>query len=397
MRTIGAVTTSRADYSSLLPVLQAIDADPELHLLLFVSGMHLSPEFGLTVNQIEADGFAIADRIDMHIGLDTTQEVVKSMGRGVIGFSDSLTKFRPDIMLIVGDRFELLSVVCAALPLCIPIAHISGGDITEGAIDNQVRHAITKMSHIHFPDMEAHGDRLIQMGEEAWRVVVSGDPALDLLHQLQFLDRDELSRDLGLKLEAPLILVSLHPTTLGTASVREEIDNLLEALSRVKSTLVFTYPNADAHHQVIVERVKDFVENKPNCGLFFNLGQTRYYNLLATADLMVGNSSSGIFEAPSFRLPVVNLGERQRGRIRERNVIDVNGDSNAIHEAIQRGLEPNFRASLADLQNPYGDGEATPRIVDTLKNIRLGPELLQKRFADIYTRVATPVSEAGSC
>jgi UDP-hydrolysing UDP-N-acetyl-D-glucosamine 2-epimerase len=383
VRTIGAVTTSRADYSSLFPVLQAIDADFDLGLLLFVSGTHLSPEFGLTIDQIEADGFTVTDRINMQIRGDAPQEIGRSMGRGVIGFSDSFTKFRPDIILIVGDRFELLSVTCAALPLAIPVAHMSGGDMTIGAIDNQVRHAISKMSHIHYPDMEAHGRRLLQMGEEPSRVIVTGDPALDFIQQVQLLGRSELGEFLKLDLQPPVIVVSFHPTTLGSEGVESEVEALLSALSEIKGTQVFTYPNADVDNQKITRRVKEYVDSRPASGLFYSLGQTRYYSLLSIADVMVGNSSSGLFEAPSFHLPVVNIGERQDGRIREKNVIDAVAESEAIREAMQRSLEASFRESLNDLINPYGDGGSAPRIVDSLKKIILGPELLKKPFVDL--------------
>lgn len=393
MRTIGAVTTSRADYSSLLPVLQAIDTDPKLQLMVFVSGTHLSSEFGQTVDQIEADGFSITDRIDMDIGPDTPQEIGRSMGLGVIGFSESFTKFRPDIILIVGDRFELLAVACAALPLAIPIAHMSGGDVTIGAIDDQVRHAISKLSHIHYPDMEAHGQRLIQMGEEPSRVVVTGDPALDLLAKIQLLSRPELEESLRVDLKPPVILVSFHPTTLGFGSVESEIDALLTALSSTRGTQIFTYPNADADNQKIIIRIQEYVKNRQDSRLFQSLGQLRYYSLLAMADLVVGNSSSGIFEAPSFHLPAVNIGDRQKGRIRERNVIDVDAKADMIQKAILMGLKPSFRDSLDDLINPYGDGGSASRIVSSLKKISLGPDLLQKPFIDLkYSTSEVPIA-----
>ena len=383
MRSIGVVTTSRSDYSSLLPVLKAIESDSELRLLLFVSGTHLLSEFGETVNEIEEDGLIVTDRINVPLGSGNPRDIVKAIEVGISQFADSFTKNTPDILMIVGDRFELLSVMCAATPLLIPVAHISGGDITEGAIDNQVRHAITKMSHLHFAGMKIHGDRLIQMGEEEWRVVVTGDPALDSMNQIELLSRSELARSLGMELESPLVLVSFHPTTLGELSVATEVDSLLLALSRIQSTLVFTYPNADAYHQIIIDRFRQYVDSSPTSGLFFNFGQTKYYSLMAHADVMVGNSSSGLFEAPSFKLPVINVGDRQRGRIRERNVIDVNVDAEDIYQGILRGLQDDFKNSLVGLQNPYGDGKATGRILEVLKNIPLGSELLQKRFIDM--------------
>lgn len=380
MRRIGVVTTSRADYSSVLPVARLISDDRDLELLLFVSGMHLAPEFGLSVREIEAEGLPITDRVEMLVASDTPQAVAKSIGLGVIGFAESLTRARPDVLLVVGDRFELLSVVCAALPLAIPVAHVSGGDLTEGLIDNQVRFAITKMSHLHFVAMQSHADRLRQMGEEVWRVHVTGDPALDLIDQMKFLSRAELSESLGLELKPPIIVVTFHPTTLGAVSVTEEVTALLTALDRAPGTLIFTYPNADTEGRTIIERIRSFVQRRSSAALFINLGQVRYYSLLAQADAMVGNSSSGAWEAPSFRLPVVNVGERQRGRRFVENVVDAPVDADAIHAAIRRALDPAFRASLRDVRNPYGDGHAAPRILEVLRSVESGPRLLQKRF-----------------
>ncbi len=382
MRSIGIVTTSRADYSSLLPILREINNAPDLRLQLFVGGMHLAHEYGFTVRQIDSDGFDITDRIDMQVDSGSQESVARSMGLGVIGFGGSFARHRPDILLMVGDRFELLSAACAALPLGIPVAHISGGDITEGAIDNQVRHAITKLSHVHFVAMEAHAERVVQMGEEPSRVVVTGDPALDLIRQMEFLKRSDLSRQLGLELQSPVVLVSIHPTTLGSTSVTNEVESILGPLSRIQGTLILTYPNSDYQSDLIIDRIREFVASHPQAGLYANLGQVKYYSLLAQADLMVGNSSSGIWEAPSFRLPVVNVGDRQRGRLRAGNVIDVRLDADSIYSGIQRGLDPSFRASLEDLQNPYGDGEASPRILSTLQRLELGPQLLQKSFVD---------------
>jgi UDP-hydrolysing UDP-N-acetyl-D-glucosamine 2-epimerase len=383
MRQIGVVTFARSDYSSCLPLLKAIQSDPDLGLDLIVSGTHLSPEFGYTIKAIEADGFEISDRVEMLLSSDTPEGVAKSVGLGIIGLAQSFARFRPNILLIVGDRVELLSVVCSALPFNIPIAHVSGGDVTEGAIDNQVRYAISKMSHIHFVAMQAHADRLVQMGEEPWRVVVSGDPALDLLQQMEFLERDGLSRSLGLKLQPPVLLITYHPTTLGSTDLVQEMESLLSALSHLPGTQVFTYPNADAQNQVIIHKIQAYVASRPGAILVSNLGQRRYYSLMAQVDLMVGNSSSGIWEAPSFRLPVVNIGERQKGRLRAGNVLDVDANADAIHSAIQRALLPSFRASLSNLQNLYGDGHATPRIVNTLKQVELNSRLLQKKFIDL--------------
>jgi GDP/UDP-N,N'-diacetylbacillosamine 2-epimerase (hydrolysing) len=360
--------------------LREIKADADLRLHLVVSGMHLSPEFGYTIKEIEADGFEINDRVEMLLSSDTPEGVAKSIGVGTIGFAQSFARDQPDILLLVGDRFELFTVACAALPFRIPLAHVSGGDITEGAIDNQVRYAITMMSHLHFVSMQAHAERLLQIGEEPWRVAVTGDPALDLIRHTKFLSRVELSKSLDLELIPPVMVVTFHPTTLGSMSVIEELEAVLSALARVQGTLILTYPNADTGSRIIIERIRSFAEGRPNTGLFFNLGQLRYYSLLAQADLMVGNTSSGIWESPSFRLPAVNVGERQQGRLCAANVINVPAVPEAIYQAICKGLDPAFRDSLHNLENPYGDGHATSRIIDILKRVKLDKHLLLKHF-----------------
>ncbi|MEH1825349.1 MAG: UDP-N-acetylglucosamine 2-epimerase [Nostoc sp.] len=391
MRNIGVVTVGRSDYSSCLPILRQIQQNPDLKLHLIVTGMHLSPEFGLTVQDIEADGFEIGDRVEMLLNSDTPEGVAKSIGLGAIGLAQSFAHYRPDLLLIVGDRFELLSIVSSALPFRIPIAHVSGGDITEGAIDNQIRYAVTQMSHLHFVAMEEHKARLLQMGEEVWRVFVTGDPALDSIQQMKLMLPEELSQSLGLELKPPLLLVTYHPTTLGAMNPLEEVQIVLKALEQVKGTFIFTCPNADPEGRVITEKIQEFVATKPQAKFFYNLGQLRYYSLLAQADLMVGNSSSGIWEAPSFHLPVINIGDRQRGRLRTKNVIDVGLDFKAIYESIQRALHPDFRLSLSDLNNPYGDAQAASRIVKVLKNITIDSNLFKKQFFSLSNNYETPI------
>lgn len=382
MRKIGLVTFARSDYGSCLPIMRAIQSDPDLSLHLIASGMHLAPQFGLTVSEIEADGFEINDRVEMLVASDSDYAAAASIGLGTIGFADSFRRTRPDVLVIVGDRFELLSVASAALTFRIPLAHISGGDVTEGAIDNQVRNAVSKLSHLHFVAMNEHADRLIQMGEEPWRVYVTGDPALDTISQMTFDSRGQLASALGLALKPPVIVVTYHPTSLGMATPAEEASTLVTALKEVDGTLVISCPNADPGNQVIASALRELAGSRAGAGFFTNLGQQRYYSLLAVADCMVGNSSSGIWEAPSFRLPAVNIGDRQKGRHRAGNVIDVRVESGAILQGIQQALSVAFRESLSALANPYGDGASASRIVDALKNVATGPRLLQKRFVD---------------
>ncbi len=387
MKNIGVVTVGRSDYSSCLPILKQIQQDPDLKLHLIVTGMHLSPEFGLTVQDIEADGFEIGDRVEMLLNSDTPEGVAKSIGLGTIGLAQSFARYQPDMLLIVGDRFELLSIVSSALPFRIPIAHISGGDITEGAIDNQIRYAVTQMSHLHFVAMQEHKERLLQMGEEPWRVFVTGDPALDSIQQMKLLVREELSQSLGLELKSPVLLITYHPTTLSTMSPLEEIKIVLKALEQVEGTLIFTFPNADPEGRVIIEKIQEFVAARPQAKFFYNLGQLRYYSLLGQADVMVGNSSSGIWEASSFHLPVVNIGDRQQGRLRTKNVIDVGLDFKAINESIKRALQSYFRLGLSDLKNPYGDGQAAYRIIKVIKSINIGSSFLKKQFFSISNQI----------
>lgn len=347
---------------------------------LVVAGAHLSSEHGSTVSEIEADGFMIDDRVEMMLASDSPVGAAKSIGLGTIAFSDIFSRCTPDIVLIVGDRYELLSVACAAVPFRIPIAHVSGGDRTEGAIDNQVRNAVSMMSSLHFVAMQEHGDRLVQMGEEPWRIFVTGDPALDAINHMELLTRRELEDRLMTPLEQPVLLVTFHPTTLGSQSVSDEIAALLGALSEVDGTLIFTASNPDVGRNVVMENIREFVARRPSARLFANLGQKLYYSLLSVADAMVGNSSSGIWEAPSFELPVVNVGERQHGRVRSANVIDVRSDKESILEAVRKALNPAFKESLRGLKNRYGDGKAAPRIARVLKEIELSPRLVKKRY-----------------
>lgn len=382
MRTVGVATFARSDYSSCRPVMYAIAADPTLQLHLIVGGMHLSPRFGYTVELIEGDGFRVNERIQSSLSSDTREAVGESVGETTIGLARSFARLCPDILVIVGDRVELLAVAAAAGIFGVPLAHISGGDVTEGAIDNQVRHAMTKMSHLHFVSMQEHANRLIQMGEERWRVIVTGDPALDLIRHMRPLDRVELENQLQMRLEPPVVLVTYHPTTLGPYKAHDEIGRVLAGLDSLRATYVLTYPNADPGSQAMIDAVTKFAASRNAARAFPNLGQETYYGLLGIADLVVGNSSSGIWEAPSFQLPAVNIGDRQRGRLRADNVIDVGLDPLDIANAIRRGLDPAFRASLAGLSNPYGDGHAAERVLQAVRSVELDSRLLQKKFVD---------------
>ena len=376
------VTVARSDYGCYLPVLRRIQDDPDLRLHLIVAGMHLSPEFGLTANTIEEDGFEIGDRVEMLLSSDTPEGVAKSMGLGTLGFAQAFARFQPDILLVLGDRFEMHSAVVAALPFNIPVAHIHGGESTEGLIDESIRHSITKMSHLHFASTQHYSQRIVQMGEEPWRVVVAGAPSLDNLNGFSPLGDRQMKEKYELDLAQPPLLVTYHPVTLEYEYTESRVKELLAALEETGRNIVFTYPNADTEGRLITDMVRAFTVKNKRHQLATNLGTEAYFTLMGRAAAMVGNSSSGIIEAASFKLPVVNVGNRQRGRIHGVNVIDVGNGKHEVGAGIEKALTPEFRAGLACLKNPYGDGHASEKIVAKLREISLDKELLLKHFHD---------------
>jgi UDP-hydrolysing UDP-N-acetyl-D-glucosamine 2-epimerase len=384
LRTIAVVTAGRADYAICLPVLRRIEADPELNLHLIVSGMHLSPEFGLTVNAIVADGFMIGDRVEMLLSSDTPEGIGKSMGLGTIAFAQLYARFRPDILVVLADRFEMHAAALAALPFRIPVAHIEGGDLTEGAIDDALRHSITKLSHLHFVSTDEYAKRVVQLGEEPWRVLVSGAPSLDNLKSLKLLTASEMERKYAISLQPPPLLVTYHPVTLEYENAGQQISELIESLKSFEMPIIFTQPNADTHGRMIKQAIREFVGKHPTARLIDNLGTQDYLSMMSHSGLMAGNSSSGIIEAPSLKLPVVNIGNRQRGRVRAANVIDVGYSRAEIIDGIKKALQPAFRNGLRNLINPYGTGDAAEKIVERLKTVVLTDEMiLSKKFHDI--------------
>ncbi|UCD38374.1 MAG: UDP-N-acetylglucosamine 2-epimerase (hydrolyzing) [Fidelibacterota bacterium] len=386
MRTIGVVTAARSDYGIYLPLLQTIKKTADLQLRLFVTGMHLSPEFGLTVEEIEADKFDIDERVEMLLSSDTPEAIAKSIGMGVIGFSQVFARSQPDILVVLGDRFEMLAAALAAMPYTIPIAHIHGGETTEGAMDEFIRHALTKMSHLHFVSTEKYRERILQMGEEPWRVTVCGAPALDNLHRLELLDVETLEKKIGLSLEPAPLLVTYHPVTLEYKDTPRHISGLLAALEAVDRPILFTYPNADTSGREIIRAIEEYVAKHKRSKLVVNLGTQAYFSLMKYAAAMVGNSSSGIIEAASFGLPVVNIGSRQRGRVRGANVIDADYKTGSIMKAIQKATSADFRSTLKDMENPYGTGHATQSIVDVLRTVKLDHGLILKPFQDFTAK-----------
>ena len=388
MRTVGVVTVGRSDYGIYLPVLQAIRADEDLDLRLIVAGMHLSPEFGSTAQTVEADGYEIAEKVEMLLSSDTPEGVAKSIGLGVIGFAQVFGRFRPDILVVLGDRFEMFAAALAALPFKIPVAHIHGGELTEGAIDDALRHAITKLSHLHFVATEEYAKRVIQIGEQPWRVVVSGAPSLDNLCSTKFLNAAELEATFGLDLGRPPLLVTFHPVTLEYEQTEWQVGELLVALDACDIPVVFTKSNADTHGRMIEPMIRQFCERHPSARVIDNMGTQGYFSLMALAAAMVGNSSSGIIEAPSFKLPVVNIGTRQNGRVRASNVFDVGYGRAEIADGIKKAAQPTAREDLRELANPYlSTTGAAQTIVAHLKETELGEGLVIKRFFDVPSSV----------
>ena len=372
------MTTSRADYSHLYWPLKLLSEREDVDLRIIVMASHLSPEFGSTVREIEADGLPIAARLECLLSSDTDVGMAKSIGVGVLSLADTLGAMRPDLLLLIADRSEMLAPAAVALALRIPIAHIEGGEISEGAIDEAVRNALTKMSHIHFTSTPAARGRVIAMGEEPWRVHHAGAPSLDHLQRSPLLGREELERVLGVSLTGPTAVVAYHPVTL-LEETTAEAEALFAGLSTVEAQLLFCFPNADAGSRWLVERTKRFLEERGSGRLFVNLPALTFWSLLGQVDAMVGNSSSGIMETASFGLPTVNVGLRQKGRERARNVLDVDPQAEAIAEAVRKALEPEFRRSLTGMTNPYGEGLAAERIVQVLAGLPDRDTLLFKR------------------
>ncbi|CAK0746673.1 UDP-N-acetyl-D-glucosamine 2-epimerase, UDP-hydrolysing [Gammaproteobacteria bacterium] len=379
-RTIMVITGSRADYGLLRPVMATIRDSTELVLQVIATGMHLAPDFGLTYRAIEADGFTLDGRVESLLASDTPVGVTKSLGLGIIGFADLLERLCPDLLLVLGDRFEVLAAVQAALFARIPVAHIGGGDITEGACDESIRHSITKMAHIHFATHRNSARRLAQMGEEPARIHTVGSPALDLVRTLPRMDRSTLETDLGFRFHSRNLVMTFHPETLNSASPDEQLRPLLAALERLGDDIgiVCTGSNADVGGRRLVWMMEAFAAAHPNVAVYTSLGQRRYYSLLAQVDAVVGNSSSGLYEAPSFKVPTVNIGNRQKGRPRAQSVLDCPADADAIEAAIRRA----FTLDCSTVVNPYGDGYSSERIVGILRGPLDRDVLLKKRFVD---------------
>ena len=386
-RKICIVTTSRAEFGLLLGLAKCIQADPALRLQVIASGMHLAPQFGLTVGEIESEGLKVDRKIELSLTGESGAANAKSVGLGLPGFADAFAELRPAIVVMLGDRFELLAPAISAMLLQIPIAHIHGGERSEGAIDESVRHAITKIASLHFPATEIYRRRIIQMGELPERVFNFGAPGLDPLYESTLLTKEQLEEELELGLQDPAALVTYHPGTRDAGSTRAQLRQLVAALKASGLNAVFTLANADAQGALINTRLQAACSQSPERFKWIpHLGHRRYLSCLQHFAVMVGNSSSGLTEAPSFKLPVVNIGDRQRGRVRAANVIDVPCTQSAIERGIKKAISARFKSTLRGMRNPYDrfhDGRSSERIKNILRDTDLSGDFLKKRFYDL--------------
>ncbi|WPC68111.1 UDP-N-acetylglucosamine 2-epimerase [Rhodoferax ferrireducens] len=382
-RKICVITGTRAEYGLLRWVMQGIKDDPELTLQVIATGMHLSPEFGLTYREIEKDGFKIDRKVEVLTSSDTPVGIAKSMGLGLIGFADALNELNPDLIVVLGDRFEIFAAAAAALVARVPVAHLHGGETTEGAFDEALRHSITKMSHLHFVAAEEYRQRVIQLGEQPERVFLVGGLGIDNIRRLKLLDRAELEASIDFQIGAKNLLITFHPVTLETSTAEDQMAELLAALAELKDTqLIFTMPNADTDGRTLIKMVQQFVAQHPNARAYTSLGQLRYLSCVAQVDGVVGNSSSGLAEVPSFKKGTINIGDRQRGRLCATSVINCEPTCQGIAAALEKLYTAAFQASLSQVQNPYGEGGASEKVVKTIKHCALDG-IVKKSFYDL--------------
>lgn len=383
MLKVCAITSSRADWGLLSPLLSLIKTDPAFHLQIIVTGQHLDPHSGHTAQAIIMEGFQIDARVDMALGDDSAIGVTRSLALGTSGVGEALSKLAPDLVLVLGDRYEILGAVLSASLARIPVAHLCGGDVTEGAMDDAFRHAITKLSHLHFVTTPDAQSRVRQLGENPEHIYMVGSTGLDPIRSYLLLDRDAFFKSVGLKPRSKNIMVTFHPETLDP-DTGQHCQAMLSALDQLGPDvgLLFSGTNSDVQGAELGRVIERFVATHSNAVLHASLGSQRYFSALKHMDAVVGNSSSGLYEAPSFHIPTVNIGDRQKGRLRATSVVDVAPDKNAIHDAVMKALQ----TKLKDVSNPYGDGHASERIVEILRTIENPQRLLKKKFMDMLTQ-----------
>lgn len=384
MRKICVITGTRAEYGLLYWTMNALQVDDEVNLSICVTGMHLSPEFGLTYKKIHEDGFIIHEKVETLLSSDTTIGISKSIGLGIISFSEVFERLNPDLVLVLGDRYEIFAACAAAMISKIPIAHCHGGEATEGLIDEAIRHSITKMSQIHFTSTEEYKNRVIQLGEQPKNVFNVGALGIENINKLKLLTKPEFEDSIKFKLNKFNFLVTFHPVTLDNLSAEEQFKQLLIALDKFQDTnIIFTKPNSDTDGRVIIQLIDDYVKNNPHKAIAFtSLGQLRYLSAIQFMDVVVGNSSSGIIEVPSFKKATINIGDRQQGRVKATSVIDCETDNNDIEKAIKKALSVEFKEELKSSKNPYGDKNSSIEIVEVLKSIDLNG-IIKKQFYNL--------------
>ena len=383
MKKICVVTGTRAEYGLLYWLLKEIEADKELELQVIVTGMHLSPEFGLTYKEIEKE-FSVNKKIEMLLSSDTSVGISKSMGLAQISFAESYDELKPDIVIVLGDRYEIFSATSAAMIARIPIAHIHGGEKTEGAFDESIRHSITKMSHLHFTATDEYKNRVIQLGENPSRVFNVGGMGIENIQRLELLNKKEFEKSIEFKLNIKNILVTFHPVTLENSTAKEQFQQLLDAIDELEDTnIIFTKANSDTDGRVINQMIDEYVtKNSHKSIVFTSLGQLRYLSALQYVDAVVGNSSSGLAEAPSFKIGTINIGDRQKGRIKASSVIDCEPNKDSILKSFEKLYSKEFQETLKTTINPYGNGCASKKIVEILKSVDL-KNILKKSFYDL--------------
>lgn len=384
MRKICVITGSRAEYGLLSGLMKQINESEDLKLQIIATNMHLSPEFGLTYKEIEKDGFVIDKRVEMLLSSDTSNATAKSVGLGMIGFADAYEDLRPDLIVVLGDRYEILAAVSTALFFKIPVAHLHGGEITEGAYDDAIRHAITKMSHLHFTSTEEYRKRVIQLGESPDRVFNVGAIGVENINRGSFLSKEELENSLDFKLGDKSLLVTFHPVTLETCTAREQCDNLLEVLAKhPEYRILFTLPNSDTDGRVIIDCIKDFVaKNEDRAIAFKSLGKLRYLSALKYVSAAIGNSSSGILEVPSFGIPTLDIGDRQKGRLAAKSVVHCGMSTEEIEQGFRLIFSEAIQSASKLRSNPYEKEGTTDMIVSQLKTYPL-EDLIQKSFYNL--------------
>ncbi len=377
------ITGSRSEYGLLRRLMFKIKNSKKLKLDIVVTGMHLSKKFGFTYKNIIRDGFKIREKVNLRLNSDSTESAINSINMGTKGFTQVYKKIKPDIILVVGDRYEIFSAVIAATFSRIPIAHLHGGELTEGAIDEALRHSITKMSHIHFVANNEYKKRVIQLGENPSRVFNVGGLGVDNIKNLKFLKKNELEKELKFNFKERNILITFHPETLNKAKVKKQFNEVLKALKKVKKTnLVFTMPNSDLGNTIIFKMIKDFVKKNKNSHFFVSMGQLRFLSCLKYFDGIIGNSSSGLLEMPSFKKGTINIGDRQRGRLKAESVINVNIKKNEIIKGINKLYSKQFKKILKKTINPYGNGGASDKVIKVLEKLKLN-NILKKKFYSI--------------